>query len=155
MPSAACWPCFSETLVFRVLRKELWVSLREESFPWGWRMCRSSWAGCFHGKWFSVLLIPSLPWRERLLTMEIKSENWWRIGILFQNWMWWHFVLYWIAEPLVREENSKLGEEIVWWWQSLPVLLEGGASPGREVLTVKVLQGLLFLKASLKEEQKR
>lgn len=46
---------------------------------------------------------------------------------------------------LVREDDSKWGEEIVWWWQSLLVLLEA-ASSGREMLIVRDLQGLLFLR---------
>lgn len=55
---------------------------------------------------------------------------------------------------LVRGEDNRLGEEIVWWWQSL-LALPGETSSGREELLVKDLQGLLFLKEFLKEKWKR
>lgn len=55
---------------------------------------------------------------------------------------------------LVRGEDNRWGEEVVWWWQSLLVLL-GETSSGREVLIMRGLQALLFLKEFLKEKRKR
>lgn len=103
VPSAACWPCFSEKpAVFRVPRG------KETLFSNGWIKAFLFLAGRklkarFFFMWSGYLCFwVLLSLRERLLPMEITLGKWWKPGILFHNWTWW-----------------QLMPEIVWWWLSI------------------------------------